>query len=145
MPLQGRNRDKLDVDIHIVDGPVRAHVNWWGKRHFGFLCLLAISFLNCYSMHINEFAVLVLILDSHQHACSYVGGLLFKLDYAWQQGKTTTKPSHPPNPPPNLTYPSLALSSTTFHSRLKTELFKLSYPDSTPAPRHVRRHHRLQL
>src|SRR6218665_2168245 len=65
--------------------------------------------------------------------CSYVGVLLFKLDYAWQQGMTTTKPSHPPNPPPNLTYPSLALSSTTFHSRLKTELFKLSYPDSTPA------------
>src|SRR6218665_448381 len=70
---------------------------------------------------------------------------VFKLHYAWQQGMTTTKPSHPPNPPPNLTYPSLALSSTTFHSRLKTGLFKLSYPDSTPAPRHVRRHHWLQL
>src|SRR6218665_1769947 len=69
--------------------------------------------------------------------CSYVGVLLFKLDYAWQQGMTTTKPSHPPNPPPNLTYPSLALSSTTLHSRLKTELFKLSYPNSTPVPRHV--------
>src|SRR6218665_1723535 len=51
--------------------------------------------------------------------------------------------AQPPNPPPNLTYPPLALSSATFHSRLKTELFKLSYPDSTPAPRHVR-HHRLQ-
>src|SRR6218665_496747 len=53
--------------------------------------------------------------------------------------------AHPPNPPPNLTYPPLALSSATFHSRLKTELFKLSYPDSPPAPRYVRRHHRLQL
>src|SRR6218665_3900737 len=55
--------------------------------------------------------------------------------------------AHPPNPPPNLTYPPLALSSAgpaTFHSRLKTELFKLSYPDSTPGPRHVRHHHRLQ-
>ena len=48
-----------------------------------------------------------------------------------------------PNSPPNLTYPLLALSSTTFHSQLKTELFKLLYPDSTPAPRHVR--HRLVL
>src|SRR6218665_3865981 len=28
-----------------------------------FSCLLTISFLNCYSVHINEFAVLVLILD----------------------------------------------------------------------------------
>src|SRR6218665_413655 len=51
---------------------------------------------------------------------------------------------HPLNPPPNLTYPLLALSSATFHSRLKTELFKLSNPVSTPAPRHVRHHHRLQ-
>src|SRR6218665_3699073 len=49
--------------------------------------------------------------------------------------------AHPPNPPPNLTYGKLALSSTTFHSRLKTELVKLSYPDSTPSPRHVRHHH----
>src|SRR6218665_3584477 len=29
-------------------------------------------------------------------------------------------------------YPPLALSSATFHSRLKTELFKISYPSSTP-------------
>jgi len=49
-----------------------------------------------------------------------------------------------PNPPPYLTYPPLALSSATFHSRLKTEILKLSHPDSTNAPRHVRRHHRLQ-
>src|SRR6218665_1035382 len=34
----------------------------------------------------------------------------------------------------NFTYPPLALSSATFHSRLKTELFKISYPGSTPAP-----------
>src|SRR6218665_1296575 len=34
------------------------------------------------------------------------------------------------------------LSSATFHSRLKTEPFKLSYPDSTPTTPHVRRHHR---
>src|SRR6218665_2286112 len=34
-------------------------------------------------------------------------------------------------------------SSATFHLRLKTELFKLSYPDSTHAPSHVRNHHRL--
>src|SRR6218665_170383 len=38
----------------------------------------------------------------------------------------------------------LALSSATFHSRLKTEFFKLSYPDSTPEPPNVRHHHRLQ-
>src|SRR6218665_3520296 len=38
----------------------------------------------------------------------------------------------------------ITLPSATFHSRLETELFKLSYPDSTPAPRHVRHHHRLQ-
>jgi len=50
----------------------------------------------------------------------------------------------PPNPRLNFTYPPLALSSATFHSRLKTELFKLSYPDATPAPPHVRHHHRLQ-
>ena len=50
----------------------------------------------------------------------------------------------PPNPPPNLTNPPLAISSANFHSRLKTELLKLSYPDSAPAPRHVRHHHRLQ-
>jgi len=31
----------------------------------------------------------------------------------------------------------LALSSATFHPRLKTELFTLSYPDSTPAPLHI--------
>src|SRR6218665_3418998 len=31
--------------------------------------------------------------------------------------------AHPPNPPLNFTYPPLALSSATFHSRLKTELF----------------------
>ena len=29
---------------------------------------------------------------------------------------------HPPNPRPNLTYPPLALSSATLHSRLKTKL-----------------------
>src|SRR6218665_3150573 len=45
--------------------------------------------------------------------------------------------AHPPNRAPNFTYPPLALSSATFHSRLKTELFKISYPGSTPAPRHV--------
>jgi len=52
--------------------------------------------------------------------------------------------AHPPHPPPNLTYPPFALSPATFHSRLKTELFKMSYPDSTPASRRVRHHHRLQ-
>src|SRR6218665_3777980 len=52
--------------------------------------------------------------------------------------------AHPPNPPLNFTYPPLALSSATFHSRLKTELVKISYPGSTPAPLHVRHHHRLQ-
>src|SRR6218665_313283 len=49
--------------------------------------------------------------------------------------------AHLPNQPPNLPYPPLALYSATFHSRLKTEVFKLSYPDSTPTPRHVRQHH----
>src|SRR6218665_1912482 len=48
--------------------------------------------------------------------------------------------AHPPNPSPNLTYPPSALSPTTFHSRLKTELFKLSYPDyfcaTTRSPPH---------
>ena len=52
--------------------------------------------------------------------------------------------AHPPNPSPNLAYPPLALSSITFHSRLKTELFKRFHPDFTPAPRHVRHHNRLQ-
>src|SRR6218665_1292690 len=52
--------------------------------------------------------------------------------------------AHPPNPPLNFTYPPLALSSATIHSRLKTELFKISYPGSTPSPSHVRHHHRLQ-
>ena len=52
--------------------------------------------------------------------------------------------AHPPNPPLNFTYPPLTLSSVTFHSRLKTELFKLSYPGFTPATPHVRHHHRLQ-
>ena len=37
MPQQGRKKDKLDVDIHIADGPVRAHVNRSDKRHFGFM------------------------------------------------------------------------------------------------------------
>src|SRR6218665_14480 len=49
-----------------------------------------------------------------------------------------------PNRALNFTYPPLALSSATFHSRLKTELFKISYPGSTSAPRHVRHHHLLQ-
>src|SRR6218665_2719380 len=52
--------------------------------------------------------------------------------------------AHPPNRALNFTYPPLALSSATFHSRLKTELFKISYPGSTPAPRHVRHHHLLK-
>src|SRR6218665_1199824 len=52
--------------------------------------------------------------------------------------------ANPPNPPLNFTYPPLALSSATFHSRLKTELFKISYPGSTPAPRHICHHHLLQ-
>jgi len=34
----------------------------------------------------------------------------------------------------------LALSSATFHSQLKTELLKLSYPGSTLAPPHIRYH-----
>src|SRR6218665_1149411 len=42
------------------------------------------------------------------------------------------------NSPIKFIYPLLALFSATFHSRLKTELFKLSYPDSTPAPRRTR-------
>jgi len=42
------------------------------------------------------------------------------------------------------TYSPLALSAT-FHSRLKAEHFKLSYPDSTPAQPHIRHHHRLLL
>ena len=41
---------------------------------------------------------------------------------------------HPPNPHLNFSYPPLAPSSATFHSRLKTELFKVSYLGSTPAP-----------
>src|SRR6218665_3318324 len=49
--------------------------------------------------------------------------------------------AHLPNQPPNLPYPPLALYSATFHSRLKTEVFKLPYPDSTPTPRHVPQHH----
>ena len=51
-----------------------------------------------------------------------------------------------PNLPLNFTYTPLALSSATFHSRLKTELFKISYLGSTPRPTppHVRHHHRLQ-
>src|SRR6218665_2536236 len=52
--------------------------------------------------------------------------------------------AHPPSPPLNFNYPPLALSSATFHSRLKTELFKISYPGSTPSPSHVRHHHRLE-
>ena len=43
----------------------------------------------------------------------------------------------------NFTSPLLALSSTALHSWLKTELFKLSYPDSTLAPPHDHHHHRL--
>src|SRR6218665_614681 len=46
--------------------------------------------------------------------------------------------------PLNFINTPLALSSATFHSRLETELLKLSYPDSTSAPRHVRHHYRLQ-
>src|SRR6218665_3545068 len=49
--------------------------------------------------------------------------------------------AHPPNRALNFTYPPPAPSSATFHSRLKTELFKISYPGSTPVPRHVRHHH----
>src|SRR6218665_3587534 len=48
------------------------------------------------------------------------------------------------HPPLNFINTPLALSSATFHSRLETEHFKLSYPDSTSAPRHVRHHYRLQ-
>ena len=47
--------------------------------------------------------------------------------------------------PLNFTYPPLALSSATFQSQLKTEIFKLSYPNSTPAPTHARHHHWLKL
>ena len=43
--------------------------------------------------------------------------------------------AHPPSPPLKFTYPPLALSSATFLSRLKTELFKLSYPESRPISR----------
>ena len=54
--------------------------------------------------------------------------------------------AHPPispavSPPNNnSTSPPLALSSAAFHSRLKTELFNLSYPDSNqvPSPNHHR-------
>ena len=44
--------------------------------------------------------------------------------------------AHHPISPLNSNSPPLALSSSAFHSRLKTELFKISYPDSTPAPPH---------
>src|SRR6218665_970386 len=46
-----------------------------------------------------------------------------------------------PNLPLNFITPPLALSSVTLHSRLKTELFSLSYPDSTPMAPNVRYHH----
>src|SRR6218665_1837567 len=52
--------------------------------------------------------------------------------------------AHLPNPSLNFTYHPLAISSATFYSRQKTELFKLSYSGSNPAPPHVRHHHRLQ-
>src|SRR6218665_188658 len=39
--------------------------------------------------------------------------------------------AHPPNPPLNFTYPPLALSFPTFHSRLKTELFKIRFHSCT--------------
>src|SRR6218665_2732084 len=52
--------------------------------------------------------------------------------------------AHPPTPPLNFIYPPLALCSATFHSRLKTELFKLFYPGFTPAPPRVHHHHQLQ-
>src|SRR6218665_1447660 len=52
--------------------------------------------------------------------------------------------AHPPNPPLNFPYPTLALSPAAFLSRLKTDHFKLSYPDSTPAPPHVGHPHRCQ-
>jgi len=51
--------------------------------------------------------------------------------------------AHIPNPRLNFTYPPLALSSPTFHSRLKTELFKndlkqnsLRYPIPAPLLHH---------
>src|ERR1700733_4656225 len=44
--------------------------------------------------------------------------------------------------PVNATSPPLALSSAAFHSRLKTELFKFSYPESIPAPPYLH-HNRL--
>src|SRR6218665_804679 len=44
--------------------------------------------------------------------------------------------AHPRNPPLNFTPPPLAFSFATFPSRLKTELFKLSYPHSTLTPHH---------
>ena len=52
--------------------------------------------------------------------------------------------AHPPIPTLNFTPPPLALSSATFHSRLNTEHFELSYPVSTPATPHVLHNHRLQ-
>ena len=51
--------------------------------------------------------------------------------------------SQPDISPVDVTSRPLELSSAAFHSRLKTELFKLSYPDSTPAPSHGHSHHRL--
>jgi hypothetical protein len=56
--------------------------------------------------------------------------------------------AHPPispavSPPNNnSTSPPLALSSAAFHSRLKTELFNLSYPDSNQVPSPNHHHHR---
>jgi hypothetical protein len=50
--------------------------------------------------------------------------------------------AHPPIPSIDFTSSPLALSPTTFRSRLKTELFKQSYPDSTPALQHDHHHHR---
>ena len=44
--------------------------------------------------------------------------------------------------PVNATSPPLALSSAAFHSRLKIEIFKFSYPESIPAPPYLR-HNRL--
>jgi len=48
-----------------------------------------------------------------------------------------------PKVPLNFASPPLTLSSATFHSRLKTELFNLSCPDSTLSPAHDHHHHRL--
>jgi len=50
--------------------------------------------------------------------------------------------AHPSIPSIDFTSSPLALSPTTFRSRLKTELFKQSYPDSTPALQHDHHHHR---